>query len=86
MSYVDRAQATCNNDQTVKNSKGITYSKSVSCLSPERGWNTKDLFFIPRTHAESGVLAKMRPAHTRVKKICGQTVEETLISHLESDL
>lgn len=47
----------------------ITYSKSVSGLSPERGWNTKDLFFIPRTHAESGVLAKMRPAHTRIKDI-----------------
>lgn len=73
MSYLAQGQATSNNDHTVKKSKGITYSKSVSGLSPERGWNTKDLFFIPRTHAESGVLAKMRPAHTGVKDICGQT-------------
>lgn len=84
VSYLAQGQATSNNDHTVKKSKGITYSKSVSGLSPERGWNTKDLFFIPRTHAESGVLAKMRPAG--VKDICVQTDRQTdrqrmLISH-----
>lgn len=31
------------------------------------------LFLIPRTQAESGVLAKIRPAHTRVKEVYGKT-------------
>lgn len=34
------------------------------------------LFLIPRTQAESGVLAKIRPAHTRVKDVYGKTERE----------
>lgn len=35
---------------------------SVISLSSVRGWKTKDLFLMPSTQAESGELAKMRPA------------------------
>lgn len=38
-----------------------SHSKSVSSFSSARGWNMSALFLMPRTQAESGVLAKMRP-------------------------
>lgn len=38
-----------------------TYSKSVSPFRSARGWNISALFFMPRTQAESGVFAKIRP-------------------------
>lgn len=44
-----------------------SYSKSVNPLSSNRGWKTKDLFFIPRTQAESGELAKIRPGSWQKK-------------------
>lgn len=42
-----------------------TYSKSVSSLREARGWKTRDLFFMPSTQAESGMLAKIRPGDTK---------------------
>lgn len=39
----------------------MSYSKSVSSFKSARGWKVSALFLMPRTQAESGVLAKMRP-------------------------
>lgn len=48
----------------------MTYSKSVSSFSSERGWKVSALFLMPSTQAESGVLAKIRPNRCK-----GETVQ-----------
>ena len=45
-----------------------SHSMSVWSLSSTRGWNTRDLFFMPSTQAESGELAKIRPRETHIRQ------------------
>lgn len=63
VSAVDRPELIPHSDNTecTEGKRGATYSKSVSSFSSARGWNMSALFLMPRTQAESGVLAKIRP-------------------------